>query len=787
MGRANNFKKALSHLKSNQIDEKLQMLSEIPTNSTLGMYEIEPTIEVQDPDIPGEVTREANFDKDDLDNGKDTTGLFDNDGTILTIEPPGDTDYILGPMSSMWYAWGNFTQIGYINEDTRKMTNLARITGELDDWDGSSNFTSYGQLTLEQAVWFRDTNRREYRAFYPGPPSSVADRYGRYICSITGTSKQVSITPPLRRTGGTRGGPGDFNIWGFNLKGMVGSIGNFLTKISKGPEEFFPKGTLVGNALQDALKGGVKHSAEYNALLPVYLGLSILTGQKLQIPVSPTAAKNISKKINASALNDVLRINSPTPTTAKETIKPSSGKNSNVIQDKMGWGAQGGLNFNYNTQTKQLEITSNKTLRTTSGGETVTTAKEFGKMASPGKITSFSDIPTPTKQQIYDTSTKLISAVSQRLGGPGLDPTLPIDIQLKGMSDKYDSNDISRIAVELGTKIISTTTQGAASNIVALRKVLVDNGIVPKSDIEKIGGAYGQVSTTVNIDYNDLPKDVQKVISSKTQLTQNYDPPGQVLSESRQRILRDIKKPVVIPEVKQEKIKHRPRVIGSGPRVVGDDLMKQVECQPSFKQPEDRMWGKFEKNKNARKSQQRKNDVLEIVGASDHAWDYLSENGRKKGEDIVYGNFGGKKIRVVKQENVRSDTLLFLADESGNKTRVLQSEINDNLDYQFNKELFEKYFDEQQTMQYDNDPLFKKVSKRLKAVIDYPDKPAKAGYPDEPPPEMVNGWHPEYGQDKGYYNKLDPQSASSMPNTGNPEIDAKVQKARRIKRIAKGD
>jgi len=266
----------------------------------------------------------------------------------------------------------------------------------------------------------------------------------------------------------------------------------------------------------------------------------------------------------------------------------------------------------------------------------------------------------------------------------------------------------------------------------------------------------------------------------------SYELEGKVLSESRQRILRDIKKPVSIPEVKQEKIKHRPKVIGSGPRVVGDDLMKQVECQPSFKQPEDRMWGKFEKNKNARKSQQRKNDVLEIVGASDHAWDYLSENGRKKGEDIVYGNFGGKKVRVVKQENVRSDTLLFLADESGNKTRVLQSEINDNLDYQFNKELFEKYFDEQQTMQYDNDPLFKKVSKRLKSVIDYPDKPAKAGYPDEPPPEMVNGWHPEYGKDKGYYNKLDPQSANAMPSTGNTEIDAKIEKARRIKRIAKG-
>jgi hypothetical protein len=64
-------------------------------------------------------------------------------------------------------------------------------------------------------------------------------------------------------------------------------------------------------------------------------------------------------------------------------------KTTSVMKDSMGWGAQGGLTYNYNTKTSQLEITSNKTLRTTSGGETVKTATKFGGMASPGKITSF--------------------------------------------------------------------------------------------------------------------------------------------------------------------------------------------------------------------------------------------------------------------------------------------------------------------------------------------------------------------------------------------------------------
>tara|TARA_B100001029_G_scaffold103999_1_gene85730 strand:- start:44 stop:4285 length:4242 start_codon:yes stop_codon:yes gene_type:complete len=85
--------------------------------------------------------------------------------------------------------------------------------------------------------------------------------------------------------------------------------------------------------------------------------------------------------------------------------------------------------------------------------------------------------------------------------------------------------------------------------------------------------------------------------------------------------------------------------------------------------------------------------------------------------------------------------------------------------------------EEQET--YDNkikDPLFSKVSDRLKKEIDYENKPAKKGYPNEAPPEMVNGFHPNYGK-RYKYDKLDPQSAESMPVQGNPEIDANVQKA----------
>jgi hypothetical protein len=196
----NRYTRALKVLKSSQVDEKLQILEALPTNNTTGLYVVEPAI-INTVTVPGEVDRTADFTQDgdgsEGYSGNDTTGLFLSDGTILTIEPPGDTSYILGPMSAMWYAWGNFTQIGYIRQSDRRMVNLARITGQLGSWDGSSNFTSYGQLTLEQAVFFQNTPKLNgadndtpnYRAFYPGPPSNTADGFGRYLAVITGTTK----------------------------------------------------------------------------------------------------------------------------------------------------------------------------------------------------------------------------------------------------------------------------------------------------------------------------------------------------------------------------------------------------------------------------------------------------------------------------------------------------------------------------------------------------------------------------------------------------------------------
>ena len=151
MPRGNKYKKTWNILKSKQIDERLKYLDEGPTNSTSGTYIQTPGYYTSntvspDPDAPNAITS-VNPDDQDLvgtdvydlitknnqldltvddpeQNGQDTSGLFFADGTTRGLLPPGDTTAILGPMMSMWYAWGNFTQIGYIRELIEKWSIL---------------------------------------------------------------------------------------------------------------------------------------------------------------------------------------------------------------------------------------------------------------------------------------------------------------------------------------------------------------------------------------------------------------------------------------------------------------------------------------------------------------------------------------------------------------------------------------------------------------------------------------------------------------------------------------
>lgn len=697
MGKGSNtFKKAIRHLKSTQIHEKLQMLSEIPVNATSTIYIVEPEYQVQDPDVPG--AEPADFTQDDpAQNGRDTAGLFSEDGTILTIEPPdelGNKSFILGPMASMWYAWGNFTTIGYIRQYDRRMVDLGRITGQLGSWNGTNNFTSYGQLTIEQARWFRDTPKLNganndtpnYRAFYPGPPSNAPDQYGRYLCVITGTPKPTSYTPPPRRIP-----PG---MGGFDPNLPPGSANPYLTDKPVPPDILGDLAILGLSAAAVASLGAALASGAATALLSRLRYLAKLRMDRGALnPFGQTAVRS-----GAAGRQRV----------DVYTGRPYQGPRGNRT------GTQ------YGTVNRQT-------------GNTYTNPGPLRGTPGTGSQTN----PRGTLDQ----------------------GTLP-----QRYIDKYGSRSVLGQQQVKMSPSAARRTFGESLNESSDMKGDYANAFVLKLFSDH-SDPYDKIDEIIKI--------IEKHLKTKSnKIKESFD------NSNTKKIIREIKKPYVLPEQPKVKYKIKPRAN----RTINVDLMKKAEVPSSFKKAEDRLWGKYEIAQNSRASQERKNEVLDHLGGSDHFWEFMTETSRQKNNDIMYTNFDGKekkKAKVIRKEELKGDTLLFLADENGNKESVLQSELSIRLADQFNKDLFEKYFREQENKQIENDPLFKKVSKRLKKEINYPDKPAKKGYPNDPPPEMVNGWHPKFGERSDYYNKLDPQTASAMTDTDDPQINAKVKAARK--------
>ena len=107
-----------------------------------------------------------------------------------------------------------------------------------------------------------------------------------------------------------------------------------------------------------------------------------------------------------------------------------------------------------------------------------------------------------------------------------------------------------------------------------------------------------------------------------------------LLSEDRKRILREIKKPYKMPEI-PTKFKVSPKVIKGKNKVVGADMMKQQEIQKSFKPKPDNIWGKGEYAANVRASQEKKNTVLEILGAAEHHWTTLTEKSQREKQEKI--------------------------------------------------------------------------------------------------------------------------------------------------------
>jgi hypothetical protein len=449
---------------------------------------------------------------------------------------------------------------------------------------------------------------------------------------------------------------------------------------------------------------------------------SIISGLPQEIKLSTQAKMDQIKNLNLSGFEKALEIGKAPKPDAKNAVNPGN-KRDDVLGG--GWGDQGGVEVHYDPKTDSLTITGNKMLRT----------GEKGDAFDGNRQTEFGDIPKLTPSQ-----------VEQGLERYGLKE--PLKKLFDSIPDNVPASERQRIYNEVTSASINYAAQGTASNAVAVRQAMVNAGIVPESETEKTGGGYGQVYSQTTYSGKEIPPEVRSIINKKVGVKESYN-----LTNKQRKLLKEIKKPVVVPELpKKYKMnfagKYSPQnTPDKTASKLSDDLVASGNARGQKWRLQDKYWQGYE-------TTERMNIIYDRVGHGDQYWEEIIKENKRK---------NNWKTREMQEH------LNIMAHEKAMK------EDNPNYESPFYKE----FIQEQETIEADKDPLFKKIAKKLKKEIDYSDKPSKTGVPNEPPPQMVNGYHPNFGKRKDYYNKLDPQSASAMPETGDPEIDTQVKAARK--------
>ncbi len=449
---------------------------------------------------------------------------------------------------------------------------------------------------------------------------------------------------------------------------------------------------------------------------------SIISGLPQEIKLSTQAKMDQIKNLNLSGFEKALEIGKAPKPDAKNAVNPGN-KRDDVLGG--GWGDQGGVEVHYDPKTDSLTITGNKMLRT----------GEKGDAFDGNRQTEFGDIPKLTPSQ-----------VEQGLERYGLKE--PLKKLFDSIPDNVPASERQRIYNEVTSASINYAAQGTASNAVAVRQAMVNAGIVPESETEKTGGGYGQVYSQTTYSGKEIPPEVRSIINKKVGVKESYN-----LTNKQRKLLKEIKKPVVVPELpKKYKMnfagKYSPQnTPDKTASKLSDDLVASGNARGQRWRTQDKYWQGYE-------TTERMNIIYDRVGHGDQYWEEIIKENKRK---------NNWKTREMQEH------LNIMAHEKAMK------EGNPNYESPFYKE----FIQEQETIEADKDPLFKKIAKKLKKEIDYSDKPSKTGVPNEPPPQMVNGYHPNFGKRKDYYNKLDPQSASAMPETGDPEIDTQVKAARK--------
>ena len=255
MVRKNRFTKALNHLKSTELDEKIQSLKEGPTNKTTGVYSLgkkgvslspyEPPKKFfpdKDgnwpegvPGVPGEgvyvrpggfwdggrdwdSVQESDFSYNnmvDTNNNTSTEGLISPGGFVQTALPPNSRHFILGPLVDSYtynHGYDSYTTIGYLQKDTRQFVALGRIWGQ---WKAGL----HGSLDRPNRVW-DPTNSSVFESYNPEFTLEMA----QWVSAEANADRFYSDVPYFYSGGVMQSIP----TWGMNFSNLWPTIGNLF-------------------------------------------------------------------------------------------------------------------------------------------------------------------------------------------------------------------------------------------------------------------------------------------------------------------------------------------------------------------------------------------------------------------------------------------------------------------------------------------------------------------------------------------------------------------------------
>ena len=776
----NKFKAAISHIKSTQIDEKIQRLDEAPTNSTSSVYDLSPRGQrygEKDPEktfypnadgswpagvpgTPGEkkYVRPAGYweegpgttpsvQHDEIikldfsystqtEDPRNTKTLIDEtSGRVKTDLPPNSRSFILGPLVDLYFhnhSNDNLTYVGYIQKDTREFVLLGYVRGT---WGNDNNGVPIRADGFETSARVWDGLESSFTATNPSFTFDMLQwhherlKEGKYV-------KNVSF----------------FNSGGIPIQTGAGGAGQ-------------PSGSTQGNASGAPRPGDAGNNGDADQTHGSGGNPNIGT------PQSPPLGGNHGEA------GGPFPPPPPPPEDRPNPPPPEDDRDDREDRDDDLVALFNAMKRGYQAHWESANYQAAVITGGIAGGILVgLSIKEFvaGLAVILGAVGVSDQIKRKQMGQYYHDSINGLTMPSATVPPSGETSQQArereaADKKLADAETEYGAD--SDEAVEARRERSDTLSRhkkerrgGKSTTGDARRQKEAEQEAAKKAREERLRknqeATNRQEAEKIRRHKEKQRKGKQRTPEDEiTDLLNSYQPENRkLLFEDRKRILREIKQPLAeISELKPEKLKkYRPNFKGrftaqNTPDVTAskesDKIVKAKNAAGQTWRTSDKYWGGYE-------SQERLNVIYDHVGHGNLYWD-----------EIVAHNQSKKGVRDRDVQEELNKHYAVLAE------RKMMNELGLN---------------EQETLEAPNDPLLRRVMGKLKPQIDYPDKPSPMGYPNKPPMQRPDGYPSDYGMRDNYYNRLDQISADSMPPTGNEFIDRKVdaQKTPLLKRVS---